>query len=209
MSQYSDKRSDTLLFIGLCIAAAIGIFLILQAALRSWLMALLLFVLLPGALAGGVVAALINGNLVSLGSLVGFLAVLALAVRQSVVLLNRCQERKHEAGDTMSPEVVRGALRERLAPVGLTAISIALLFLPFLIMGDVAGTELVEPMAAVVIGGLVTTVVFSLVVVPALYLRFGSHRGEDPDMFADLTVTGFDEDIDPDEGAGRVPATVS
>jgi cobalt-zinc-cadmium resistance protein CzcA len=76
-------------------------------------------------------------------------------------------------------------------------------------MGDVAGTEVVEPMAAVIIGGLVTAVAFSLAVVPALYLRFGAYRGEDADMFADLTVTGFDEDVDPDEGAGRVPVTVS
>jgi Cu/Ag efflux pump CusA len=208
LNDYADKQSDKLLFIGLCLAAVLGIFLILQAALRSWLLAALLLVLLPGALAGGVVAALINGNLVSLGTLVGFLAVLALAVRQSVVLLNRCQERKHEAGDTMSPELVRAALRERLAPVGLTAISIALVFLPFLLMGDVAGTEVVEPMAAVIIGGLVTAVAFSLAVVPALYLRFGAYRGEDPDMFADLTVTGFDEDVDPDEDAARLAATV-
>jgi Cu/Ag efflux pump CusA len=209
LNDYSDNQSNDLLFIGLCIAAALGVFLILQAALRSWLLAALLFLLLPGALAGGVVAALINGNLVSIGSLMGFLAVLALAARQSVALLNRCQDRKHEAGDTMSPDVVRDSVRERLAPIGLTAVVVALVFLPFLVMGDVAGTELVEPMAAVILGGLVTAVAFSLAVVPALYLRFGARSGEDPDMFADLTVTGFAEDVDPDEGAGRVPVTVS
>jgi hypothetical protein len=51
--------------------------------------------------------------------------------------------------------------------------------------------------------------VVSLAVVPALYLRFGGRVGEDPEMFADLTSTGFDEDIEPDEGAGRVPAAVA
>jgi Cu/Ag efflux pump CusA len=207
LNDYSDKSSDKLLFIGLCVAAAVGIFLLLQAALRSWLLALVLFVLLPGALTGGVIAALVNGNLVSLGSLVGFLAVFALAVRQAVTLLNRCQDLKHEAGDTMSPELVRRALRERLAPIGMTTVAVALLLSPFLVMGDVAGTELIEPMSAVILGGLVTTVAFTLLVVPALYLRFGS-GGEEPEMFADLTATPFDEDLEPDEGAGRTTTSV-
>ena len=64
-------------------------------------------------------------------------------------------------------------------------------------------------MAAVVIGGLITATAVSLLVVPALYLRFGARSGEDPDMFSDLTTTGFDDDADPDAGAGRVPATVA
>jgi Cu/Ag efflux pump CusA len=209
LSTYSDKQSEKLLFIGLCLAAAIAIFLMLQAALRSWLLAALLFVALLGALTGGVVASLINGNLISLGSLVAFLAVYALAARQSVVLVNRCQELKHEAGDRMSTDIVRTALRERLAPIGLTGVTVALLFLPFLFMGDVAGAELVEPMAAVILGGLVTATAVSLAVVPALYLRFGARSGEDPEMFEDLGATGFDDDADPDEGAGRVPATVA
>ena len=64
-------------------------------------------------------------------------------------------------------------------------------------------------MAAVIIGGLVTTDGrYVLAVVPALYLRFGARPGEDPDMFVDLTTTGFDEDVDPN-GAGRVPATIA
>ncbi len=178
----------------------------LQAALRSWLMALLLFVLLPGALTGGVVAALINGNLISLGSLVAFLAVYALAVRQSVVLLNRCQElqargRRHDEPRSSSA----AALRERLAPIGLTRSRSPCVFLPFLFMGDVAGTEIVEPMAAVIIGGLVTATVraasrscrrCTCASVPA--------RVKTPTCSPDLTVTGFDDDVDPDEGAGRV-----
>ena len=209
LNDYSDKQSNTWVFIGLCVAAVIGIFLMLQAALRSWLLALLVTVALPGALAGSVVAALVNGNLVSLGSLVGFLGVFALAARQGVTVLSRCQELKHEAGDTMSPTIVGTALRERLAPVGLTFVTVALVFLPFLVMGDTAGLELVEPMAAVVIGGLVSTAIFSLAVVPALYLRFGSRQGEDPEMFADLTTTPHEEDIEPDEGAGHVSASMA
>ena len=88
----------------------------------------------------------------------------------------------------------------------MTVVAVALVFLPFVVMGDVAGTEVVEPMAAVILGGLVTTTVVCLAVVPAIFLRFGSRRGEDPDMFADLASTGFDDEIGPD--AGGVPATV-
>jgi len=209
LGTYSDKSSDKLQFIGLCLAGALAIFLLLQAALRSWALAALLFVALLGALTGGVVAALINGNLITLGSLMAFLAVFALAARQSVALINRCQDLKHERGGDVTPQLVGDALRERLSPIGLTFVTVGLLFLPFLFMGDTAGLELVEPMAAVVIGGLVTTTMVSLAVVPALYLRFGARSGEDPEMFADLTSTGFDEDLEPDEGRGRVPSTVA
>jgi Cu/Ag efflux pump CusA len=209
LNTYSDKQSDKLQFIGLCLAAAIAIFLLLQAALRSWALAALLFVALLGSLTGGVVAALVNGNLISLGSLMAFLTVYALAARQSIVLVNRCQDLKHERGDTVNVQVVGDALRERLAPIGLTLVTVGLLFLPFLFMGDLAGLEIVEPMAAVIIGGLVTATAVSLAVVPALYLRFGAGAGEDPEMFADLTGTGFDDDIEPDEGAGRVSSTVA
>jgi Cu/Ag efflux pump CusA len=206
LNEYAERRSNHLVFLALCGAALLGIFLVLQAALRSWLLASLALVLVPGALAGGVVAVLVDGNLVTLGSLMGFLAVFALAARQSVALLNRCQELKHDAGDVMSPDVVRRALRDRLAPFSMMVVAVALVFLPFVVMGDVAGTEVVEPMAAVILGGLVTTTVVCLAVVPAIYLRFGSRRGEDPDLFADLASTGFDDEIGPD--AGNVPATV-
>jgi Cu/Ag efflux pump CusA len=209
LNEYSDKQSNELVFIGLCLAALIGILLMLQAALRSWLLALLVVVALPGALAGAVAAAVINGNLVSLGSLVGFMGVFALAARQGITLLNRCQDLKRINGDAVSPDVVRGALRERLAPVGLTFVTVALVFLPFLFMGDTAGLELVEPMSAVILGGLVTTTVFTLAVVPALYLRFGSGPGEDPDMFADLTTTPHEEDVDPEGDARRVSASIA
>jgi len=206
LNAYSERRSNHLTFLALCGAGMLGIFLVLQAALRSWLLASLALVLVPGALAGGVVAILVDGNLVTLGSLMGFLAVFALAARHSVALLNRCQELKHDAGDAMSPDIVRRALRERIAPFAMTVVAAALVFLPFVVMGDVAGTEVVEPMAAVILGGLVTTIVVCLAVVPAIFLRFGSRRGEDPDMFADLASTGFDDEIGPD--AGNVPATV-
>jgi Cu/Ag efflux pump CusA len=205
LNDYADKSSDRWLFIGLCVAAAIAIVLVLQAAFRSWLLAFTVALALVSALTGGVVAALIDGNLVTIGSLMAFLAVFGLAARQSVAFVERAQELRAEGegAGAIDAELVRRTLHERLAPTVLTAVTVALVFLPFLFIGGAPGGEIVSPMAAVVVGGLVSTLVVSLVVVPALFLRFGSRaeHGEDLDMLMDLRTSEL-------EDAGR-PTTVA
>ena len=97
-------------FIGFGIAAAIGIFLLLQAAFRSWRLAFAAFLALPAGLVGGELAGLIDGGDFSLGSLIGLVAILGIAARQSVALIARCQ-RLEEAGEASGPgPAVRGAV---------------------------------------------------------------------------------------------------
>lgn len=160
--------------IGAGIAAAIGIFLLLQAAFGSWLLAALVFLSLPFALAGGVLAASAAGDAVTLGSLLAFLALLALAARNTVLLIDRYRQLER-AGVPFGRELVIRGTSERLIPIVTTALAIALALVPLVITGAVAGQEIVQPIAVIVLGGLFTSTALSLFLIPVLYLRFGSH----------------------------------
>jgi Cu/Ag efflux pump CusA len=160
--------------LGLILAVVIGIFLLLQAAYRSWRLAFVAILTLPMALVGGVLAALIGGGILSLGSLFGFLAVLGIAVRNGLVLITHLQHLEGHEGETFGPELVLRGARERLAPILMTALTTGLALLPFVLFGDIAGLEIVYPMAVVILGGLVTATLLDLFILPALYLRFGA-----------------------------------
>jgi Cu/Ag efflux pump CusA len=151
-------------------AAAIAAFLLLQAFMRSWRLALLTFAAMPVALAGGVPAALLASSDLSLGAAAGFLAVFGIAIRHALLLVGRARELERE-GVPFGPELVERAARERLGPVLATTLGLVALAIPFVVLGTRAGLEVVHPMAVVLIGGLVTTTLVSLFVLPALFLR--------------------------------------
>ena len=158
--------------IAFAIAAAMAAFLLLQAAFSSWRLAVPVFLALPLALVGGVLAALIAGAELSLGSFIGFLAVFSVATRTGVLLVSHFQGLEREGASFGAGLVERGA-RERLAPIVTTAAATAAVMLPFAIAGAMPGLEVVHPMAVVVLGGLVSSTLLSLFVLPALFLRFG------------------------------------
>jgi Cu/Ag efflux pump CusA len=155
------------------LVAAIGIFLLLQSAFGSWRLAAALGVSLPLALVGGELAALIAGGTVSLGALAGFLAVFGLAARNGVSMITHYQRLERHEGAIHGADLVMRGARDRLTPILITALAAGFAMLPFLVLGNRQGYEVVHPMAIVIIGGLVTSTLLSLFVVPALYLRFG------------------------------------
>jgi Cu/Ag efflux pump CusA len=159
--------------LGIIVAAAIGIFLLLQAALRSWRIAGLTFLLLPISVAGGLLASLIDGTSFSLGALIGLFAVFAIAARNVIVLIDHYQRLEQLEGRSRASELVVEGAGDRLLATVTTAFAVGLAVLPFLFGGSSAGLEVVHPMALVIIGGLVTSTLLSLFAVPALYLRFG------------------------------------
>ena len=165
-----QARSQALQLAGLGLAAAIAILLLLQAALNSWRLAGLVFLTLPLAAAGGVVAALLVGGLMSLGAVMGFFTVLGLAARNGVVLAGSFRSLQTD-GEPIGQEAVVRATRERAGPIALTALATAALLLPAALFGDIPGAEVLKPLAAVVVGGLVTSTVLALFVLPALYPR--------------------------------------
>jgi CzcA family heavy metal efflux pump len=154
--------------------AAILVFLLLQAAFGSWRLAAATFLTLPMALAGGVVALLATGGVLSLGALVGFVLVLGIAARNGVMLVSHFQHLEREEGEAFGPGLVLRGARERLSPILLTAVATALALVPLLVAGNIPGHEILQPMAVVVVGGLVTATLLNLFVAPALYLRFGA-----------------------------------
>jgi Cu/Ag efflux pump CusA len=153
--------------------AAMACFLLFQAAFRSWRLAAVAFVLVPVALAGGVVAVLLTGAEATLGSLAGFLALLGMATRTTVLSFRRFQALEWTEQQVFGPALVRRGAQERLAPIVTSAAALALCLLPFAILGARAGLEVVHPMAVVILGGLVTATLTALFVVPAAYLRLG------------------------------------
>jgi Cu/Ag efflux pump CusA len=166
--------------IAFAIAAVIAAFLLLQAAFRSWRLAIAASLALPVALAGGVLAALVSGAELSLGSLLGLLALFALAVRTVVLLIRHLDDADRARGGTLRREAVVSGARARLGPVLASATALAALMLPIVVVGAAPGLEIVQPMAVVILGGLVTATFLTLFVMPAVYLRFGAAT-QDPD----------------------------
>ncbi|HEX2069330.1 MAG TPA: efflux RND transporter permease subunit [Actinomycetota bacterium] len=175
-SEEQAARSRALL-IG--VAAAIAIFLMLQAAFTSWRLAALAFVTLPMALAGGVLAAFFAGGSISLGVVTGLVGVLAFAARSVILLIRNYQRLRRDEGLEFGSDLVARGTRERVVPVLMSAAATAAVFMPFLIAGNAAGFEILRPIAIVVLGGLVSSILLTLVVLPALYLQFGSEADED------------------------------
>jgi Cu/Ag efflux pump CusA len=139
-------------------------------------MALLFFLGVPMALAGGVLGAVLDGGVVSLGSLMGFLGILGIAVRHGILLVRHYQHLEEHEGVAFGPELVQRGTRDRFAPILITTLTTAAAMAPLVVLGNIAGLEIVHPIAAVILGGLITTTVFNLYVVPALYVRFGARR---------------------------------
>jgi hypothetical protein len=201
----SDAERRTLLAV---LAAAVLIFLLLQAATNGWRGAAALFVAAPLAGAGALLVGYVVGGGRSAGVLTAILAVVALAVRQSLVLIRRAQIRLGEGAELGPAGALRSAAREQAPPVIVTALVTAALFLPVAVMGGGAGLEALQPFAVALLGGLVTSTAVVLFLVPSL---FAAIKGLRP-----APVVGPDtpdgEPADPDHHArnafhGNVAAT--
>jgi Cu/Ag efflux pump CusA len=155
------------------VVAAIGVFLLLVTSFKDWRLATLSFLTLPSALVGGVLAAYMADGIISLGSLVGFFTILGIAARNGIMMINHFQHLERHEGEPFGPGlVVRGA-RERLSPILMTTLACGLAIVPLVVAGNIPGNEIEHPLAIVVIGGLVTSTLLNLFIVPSLYLRFG------------------------------------
>jgi CzcA family heavy metal efflux pump len=155
------------------IGAVIVIFLLLQAVFSSFRLAMLAFITLPMSLVGGVLAAALTGGQLSLGSLVGFLTVFGICARNGILMISHFQHLERMEGEVFGPALVLRGARERLAPILMTASATGLALVPLVIAGSIPGHEIEHPMAVVILGGLVTSALLNLFVLPSLYLRFG------------------------------------
>ena len=175
VSEAVSQGEEMIGLFALIAVAAIGSFLLLQAALSSWRLAAISFLMIPAAMVGGLLAGMASGSFPSLGAVVGLLAALGVATRHGLLLLSDLQ-RLEADGEPIGPALVLRGARARLAPVLLTAVATAALLLPFIVLGDRPGYEIIRPMSIVVLGGLASSIPVCLLVLPALYLRPRGHR---------------------------------
>ncbi len=166
---YADAQAGLLQQLGVILVVAIAVILLFQAAFGSWRLAAASIVALPVALVGGVLAAFLGGGQLTLGSMIGFLAVLAIAARNEFALVARLRSLE-QRGIPFGPTLVLRGARERVGPILMTLFATSVAFLPTLVLGERPGLELLRPMAIVVTGGLITSAFFSLFIVPSIYL---------------------------------------
>jgi len=165
------------LFAGVALA---GIIVLLMVVFKNWRDVVLHLVTLPVALVGGVIAAYLTGSVLSIGSLVGFFTVLGITARNGIMLISHFQHLEHDERMPFGPELaIRGAT-ERLAPILMTMLATGLALIPLIVTGNVAGQEIEYPMATVILGGLITSTLANLFIVPPLYLRFAKGGGGRP-----------------------------
>src|SRR5688572_14066901 len=153
--------------------AVIAIFFLLYTSFSNWRLATLTFFTLPWALVGGLLAAYFSNGVLSLGSLVGLLTILGIATRNGIMMISHFQHLEEVEGEPLGPALVLRGAKERIAPIMMTALTTGLALIPLAIAGDLPGHEIEHPMALVILGGLVTSTLLNLLVVPTLYLRFG------------------------------------
>lgn len=173
LGEYAARQDASRRLLALGLLSLLGILAVLYADFASARLTLLAFVTLPFALVGAVAAAWLGDGVLSLGSLVGFVTVLGIAARNGIMLVSHYRHLESEEGVPFGRALVlRGAL-ERLAPILMTALATALALVPLVAGGNRPGHEIEHPMAVVILGGLVTSTLLNLFVLPALYLRFG------------------------------------
>ncbi len=180
LGEYAARAESRRRLLTLAALSLIGVLLVIHADFKTIRLTALVFVTLPFALIGGVFGAVFGGGVLSLGSLVGFVTVLGIAARNGIMLVSHYRHLEEEEGEPFGPGlVIRGSI-ERLAPILMTALATGLALVPLAIGGDKPGQEIEHPMAVVILGGLVTSTVLNLFLMPALYLAFGHKRGATP-----------------------------
>jgi Cu/Ag efflux pump CusA len=174
LGEFAERQAASGRLMTAALVAALVIFLLLRISVGSWLMALLSFLSLPAALVGGLLAAwFFSGGVISLGSMVGFLTILGVAARNGIMMINHYQHLEEEEGEPFGRDLVLRGSKERVSPIMMTALTAGLALVPLVVAGNIPGHEIEHPMAIVILGGLVSSTLLNLYVLPPLYLSFG------------------------------------
>jgi Cu/Ag efflux pump CusA len=171
--KYGELEAGGTVVLWLAAAALLGVLLLLQTAVRSWKLALAVFLALPAALSGAALGAWLGSGSVSLLTLTALAAVLAIAARNAATLSARVDELWRSAPQTSHAEVVLTAARDRVAPILKSALITLAVLIPPALIGSTVGQALIAPMLLIIAGGLVTTTLVALLVLPLLTLWFG------------------------------------
>ena len=169
--QSAQRRLEVFALLSLAI-----IVVLLMIVFKNWRDVILHLVTLPIALVGGVIAAYLSGGVLSIGSLVGFFTVLGITARNGIMLISHFQHLETKEGVPFGPELAIQGAKERLAPILMTMLATGLALIPLVVRGDIAGQEIEYPMATIILGGLITSTLANLFIVPPLYLRYAKSK---------------------------------
>ncbi len=176
--QFEAQQAASRLILALSGFSLVAIFLLLQMALGHPRAALQVMVNIPLALVGGIVAVFLTGGVLSIASLIGFISLFGITSRNGIMMISHYQHLMREEGENWTPQmIIRGSL-ERLVPVMMTALTAGLALIPLAIAAGQPGKEILQPLAVVVLGGLVTSTLLDQVVTPALFWKYGKAVGD-------------------------------
>ncbi len=161
--------------------ALVGILLLIYADFGSFRLSTVIFLSIPFALIGGVGGAWLGGGALSLGSLVGFVTVLGIAARNGILLVSHYRHLEDIEGEPFGPALILRGAEERLSPILMTALCAALALLPLVVRGNVPGHEIEHPMAIVILGGLATSTVLNVFILPLVYAHMGRRPASSQD----------------------------
>lgn len=176
LGEYAAQQEARRRLLAVALFSLLGIFLILHADFRSLRLATLVLASLPFALTGAVLSTLFSGGVLSLGSLVGFVTVIGIAARNGIMLISHYHHLETIEEMPFGLDLILRGAEERLAPILMTALTTGLALLPLVAGGIRPGQEIEHPMALVILGGLITSTILNLFLMPVLYWKYRKRR---------------------------------
>ncbi len=215
--QFEAQQAATRQLSVLTIFSLVAIFFLLLKALGDWRSAAQVMINIPLALIGAIFALAITGGVFSVATLVGFISLVGITSRNGIMMISHYLHLMREEGEEFTEQmVIRGSL-ERLVPVLMTALTAGLSLIPLAIAAGEPGKEILQPLAVVVIGGILTSTLLDQIVTPAVFFKFGrpiaeriirereAHKAGKTDEFGEEPQR--DEDVPP--FAERMPEPVA
>lgn len=173
LGEYTAQKEATKKLLGLTALMLLAIVLIVYVDFKSYQHTLIFLASLPFALAGGVIGVFVSGGVISLGSMVGFIAVLGIAARNGILLISHYRNLSTNEMLNHGLDLVKRGSKERLAPILMTALATSLALFPIILKGPISGYEIEYPLAVVVVSGLLTSTILNLILLPSIFLKFG------------------------------------
>ncbi|HEX2969805.1 MAG TPA: efflux RND transporter permease subunit [Bacteroidales bacterium] len=165
--QFESAANASKRLIFASVIAILVIFLILYQEFRNGSMAVIILLNLPLALIGGILAIKVSSNVISIPAIIGFITLFGIATRNGILLISRYTQLQHE-GKALKDTIIAGSI-DRLNPILMTALTAALALIPLAMGGDLPGNEIQSPMAIVILGGLLSSTLLNIFVIPSVY----------------------------------------
>lgn len=165
--QFQSAKDASRVLAGMSIIALFIVFMLLYGEFKDVTLSAITLLNLPLALIGGVLAIYFSSKVISIPSIIGFITLFGIATRNGILLISRYQTIEHHGG-TLRSSIIEGS-KDRLPPILMTALTSALALIPLVLNGDKSGNEIQSPMAVVVLGGLLTSTLLNIYVIPVVY----------------------------------------